>query len=70
MTEDEEMCAAAERVIERIANTKGAVIIRATKPKACKKCNEVRELREGYCFICLGPYLTAAEQRVRARHAQ
>jgi len=67
LTSEEEKAAAADRVIARIVNTKGAVIIRATKPKECKECNDVRELREGYCFICLGPYLKAAEERARAK---
>jgi hypothetical protein len=51
---------AAARVVARIAAPVPVVVIRSEPRLICHNCGKRNELRYGYCFACLEPYLSDA----------
>lgn len=57
---------AAKEVVRRIANCSVYVVPTHYVPMRCKGCGAVTDLRHGFCFDCLEPYLLTAQRELVA----
>lgn len=60
MSSDEEKATAVARLVRKMSAP--GYVIEQREPAACKGCGKTEELREGYCFGCLEPYLPSVKE--------
>lgn len=60
---DAEKREAARRLIATLT-APGAHFVGPSRPAKCRGCDRVEELREGFCFPCLEPFVTVEGNRI------